>query len=271
MDGLQRGPWIEGPVGQQDRRSGIHRRHGPDHATVAMKQRHRQADPVLFRIVESMGQELPVVHNVVVGQHDALGQAGGAAGVLDVGHVVHGYMRWQFARRILQRGPLGRIEVDGVIELEIEPVAGAAEDLFVVGALVFVPQEERLHARLLQRVLQLMGAVGGIHIDERRSGPGAAHVHRDPLDAVGGPQADAVAPPNAERPKPSCHAVRFVAQLGPGQALGLMAGRNGQAVGKAIRCAVQEVADGQVQQRPVGSPRVAQGAGFFFKGHDSGS
>src|ERR1039458_8626576 len=76
---------------------------------------------------------------------------------------------------------------------ESKAVAGAAEDLLVVGVPVLVPEEERLHARALQSELQLVGAVGGVDVDQCGSGAGAAHVHHDPFDAVGGPDADAVA------------------------------------------------------------------------------
>ncbi len=79
-------------------------------------------------------------------------------------------------------------------------MAGAAQDLFIIRALVLVPQEQRFHPRARQRELQLVRTVGGIHVDQRRAGPRAAHVHHDPLDAVGGPQAHAVAAANAERP-----------------------------------------------------------------------
>jgi pentose-5-phosphate-3-epimerase len=56
----------------------------------------------------------------------------------------------QAAFGVEEGGPLGRVEVDGVLEFQVEAVAGAAEDFFVVGALVFVPEEEGLHARALR-------------------------------------------------------------------------------------------------------------------------
>ena len=151
----------------------------------------------------------------MVRQHHALGQARGAARVLDIGDVVDGHVIRQPSFRIQKRRPLRRIEINGVFERQIEPMACAAQDLLVVGALVLVPQEERFHPRPCQRELQLVRAVGGIHIDQRRSGSCAAHVHHDPLNAVGGPEPHAIAATNAQRPKPARHAVRLVAQFGP--------------------------------------------------------
>ena len=48
-------------------------------------------------VVESLGKELAVVHHVVVRKHHAFGQAGGAAGVLDVGDIFDGDMIGQLA------------------------------------------------------------------------------------------------------------------------------------------------------------------------------
>ena len=248
----------------------VDRGHGADDAAVAVEERHGHDDLVLLGVVEALGQELAVVDDVVMGEQDALGQAGGAAGVLDVGHVVDGDMVGQLALGVEQRRPLGRVEVDGVFQLEIEAVAGAAQNLLVVGALVFVPEEERLHARAFCRVnCELVGAVGGIDVDQRGAGAGAAHVHHDPLDAVGGPEADAVAAADAERPEPAGHAVGLGAELGPGKALSLVAGGHGQAVGKAIGGAVEQVADGQFQQRPARTAGVAQRAKVLFYRHGS--
>ena len=128
-----------------------------------------------------------------------------------------------------------------MFKFEIETMARAAENLFVVGALVLVPEEQRLHARAGERVLQFMRAIGGVHIDQRSAGPRAAHVQHDPLNAVGGPEADAVAAADAERPEAAGHAVGGIAEFGPGHARGLVARRDGEAVGKAACGAVQGV------------------------------
>ncbi len=181
--------------------------HGADDAAVAVEERHGNDDLVLLGVVEALGEKLPVVDDVVMGEQHALGQAGGSAGVLDVGDVVDGDVVGQAAFGVEQRGPLRRVEVDGVLERKVESVAGAAQNLFVVGVLVLVPEEERLHARAREGELQLVGAVGGVDVDQRGAGAGAAHVHHDPLDAVGGPEADAVAAADAERPEAARDAI----------------------------------------------------------------
>ena len=149
----------------------------------------------------------------------------------------------------------------------VKAVAGAAEDLLVVGVAVLVPEEECLHARALQGELQLVGAVGGIDVDQGGSGAGGAHVHHHPLDAVGGPDADAVAAPYAQRPEAAGDAVGLGRELGPCEALLLVAGGHGEAVGIAAGGAVEQAADGQIEERAAGTARIALGAKFFFDRH----
>jgi len=154
-----------------------------------------------------------------------------------------------------------------VLEFVVKAVTGAAKNLLIVGVLVFVPEEEGLHARALQGVLQLVGAVGGVDVDQRGAGAGGAHVHHHPLDAVGGPDADAVSVTNAERPEAAGHAVGLGGKLSPCEAPALVATGDGEAVGIAAGGAVEQAADGQIEERAAGAARVAQGAKVFFSGH----
>ena len=187
MHRLQRGARVESPIGQDDRGAGVDRAHGADHAPVAVEERHRNHDLVLLGVVKSCGEKLPVVHHIVVGEHHALGQARCAARVLNIGDIVNGDMIRQSSFSVEQRRPFRRIEVNRVFERQIEPVSCPPQDLFVIGALVLVPQEECLHPRTRERELQLVRAVGGIHVDQGRPRTCAAHVHHDPLNAVSGP------------------------------------------------------------------------------------
>ena len=112
-----------------------------------------------------------------------------------------------------------------------------------------------------------MGAIGGVDVDQRGSSAGAAHVHHGPLDAIGGPDADAVAVPNAERPEAAGDAVGHGGELGPGETLALMATDDGEAVGVAAGGAVEQAADGQIEERAAGAARMAEGADGFFNWH----
>jgi hypothetical protein len=168
---------------------------------------------------------------------------------------------------VQQHRPLRRVEEDRVLERQVEPMARPAQNLLVVGVPVFVPKEERLHPRTRQRELQLVRAVCRVHIHQRRPGPRATHVHHHPLDAVGRPQAHAVATPNAQRPKPARHAIGRGAQLRPRQPLLLVARSHRQPIREAIRRALQQVANRQFQQRPCRPPRIALGANLLVNIH----
>ena len=124
-----------------------------------------------------------------------------------------------------------------MLKVQLEAVAGAFENFCVVGALVLVPEEEGLHARAGERVLQFVRAISGVDVDERGAGASATHVQHDPLDAVGGPQADAISAADAERPQTTGNAIGGLAEFGPGHAARLVARSYGKAIRKArLRC-----------------------------------
>ena len=80
--------------------------HGADDAAEAVEERHGDNDLVDLGVMEALGEELAVVDDVVMGEQDALGEAGGAAGVLNVGDVVRGDVVGQAALGVEQGGPL---------------------------------------------------------------------------------------------------------------------------------------------------------------------
>ena len=232
-----------------------------------MEERDGDDDLVDLGVMKALGEELAIVDDVVMGEHDTLGQAGGTAGVLDVGDVLGIDVVGQAALGVEEGGPLGGVEVDDVLELMIKAVTGAGEDVLIVGVLVLVPEEEGFQARALKGVLQLVGAVGWVDVDQRGSGTGDAHVHHRPFNTIGGPDADAVAAPYAQRPKAAGDAVGFGGEFGPGEALLLVAGGHGEAVGIAAGGAVEQAADGQIKERAAGAARVALGVQVFFDRH----
>ena len=63
------------------------------HHAEAVVERHRHADPVIGGVAAARADEVAVVEDVVVRQRRALGEASGAAGVLDVDRVVEGQAR----------------------------------------------------------------------------------------------------------------------------------------------------------------------------------
>jgi len=92
-------------------------------------------------------------------------------------------------------------------------------------------------------------------------------VQADPFNAVGGPEADAVAFADAERPESARNAVGLLAELRPGEAARLMAGDDGVAVRKARGGAMEQVADGEVEEGAIGAAGLAGGGEGVFDGH----
>jgi hypothetical protein len=84
-------------------------------------------------------------------------------------------------------------------------------------------------------------------------------VHHDPLDAVRGPEADAIAAADAESPQAAGDLVRRGVQFRPGEALFLVARGHRQPVGEARSGQVQQVADGEIEEPTIGPPSVAPG------------
>ena len=66
---------------------GHHVGHGQNHAE-AVEHGHLNHHPVSCRHIHPVTDDLAVVHNISVGQHDTLGETGGAGGVLHIAHIV---------------------------------------------------------------------------------------------------------------------------------------------------------------------------------------
>ena len=146
----------------------------------AVIQRHGDADAIVLAVLQRAADEVAVVQDVVVGQGRALGEAGGAAGVLNVDGIV-GIQRLLTVVHFL----LG--DVPGVF-LQLAPFVVDDEGLDVLGQTLLhllehghvvgmaepARQDEQRAGRLPQHVFQLVAAVGRVD------------VHHDGADARGG-------------------------------------------------------------------------------------
>src|SRR5260370_9961635 len=78
---------------------------------------------------------------------------------------------------------------------------------------------------------EFVRAVGGVDIDQDDAGSGGGVLHEDPLDAVTGPDAGAVAGGESEAGESAGDAGGFAIEFTPGEADVLMADDEGFAVG----------------------------------------
>ena len=196
----------------------------------------------------SASGEVSVVENVVVGQHHGLGKSGRARGELDVDRVVgietvgdrfhlghvdalprrqnlapardapsgcrrtsvrivdHDMAKvWQALERQLRRRLHG----------ELRRQLGEHGD--VVRALEARYDEQSLHTRQTQGVLELTRPVGGIDVDQDGTDTRRCQLYQDPLEVVGRPDTDAVAAPQTERHQSAREPRDLPLELGVGQ------------------------------------------------------
>jgi hypothetical protein len=84
----------------------------------------------------------------------------------------------------------------------------------VVGVLEGARGDQRAAAGLVQRVLEFVGPVGGVDVDEDHAELRRGELDEHPLGAVRAPDAEAVTALEPERKQPASHAVDRVVQLG---------------------------------------------------------
>jgi hypothetical protein len=97
------------------------------------------------------------------------------------------------------------------------------EDGAIVGAGVALTEEEGADAGFLEDVAEFVGAVSGVDVDQDDAGASGGVLQEDPLDAVAGPNAGAVAGGESEAGESACDAGDFAIKLPPGEADVLMA------------------------------------------------
>ena len=73
------------------------------------------------------------------------------------------------------------------------------EQCEVIGGLEAVGEQQHGDVGLLEDVLQFVGAVGGVDVDQHGARVGGGELDHDPLRPVGGPDADVLAAADAER------------------------------------------------------------------------
>ena len=222
-------------------RQAVHR--GQHHAE-AVEQGDADAELVFLRELHVLARQEAVVGDVVVGQHDALGEARGAAGVLHVHHVVARHLRLQlFQPRgvhvVAQQEQLvGGVHaavfllahVDHVAHLgeafapQVPALAGAqfgqhrVGHLDEVAVLLAVDDAEGVHVRVLAEVFQFCLFVIGV--DRHIHGPylGAGIEQGEPVGHVGGPDAHVRAAGDADGDEPARHVVHAPVELAPREA-----------------------------------------------------
>ncbi|MDH6591491.1 hypothetical protein M2165_001380 [Variovorax sp. TBS-050B] len=198
-----------------------------------------------------------------------LGKARGAAGELDVDRV--GGLQGLLHRRHLRVGRIaagqqfaeaahaghlgafaGLVDPEGVEQLRQPLRAEFLQHAEVVAGLEARHRHQRLAADLVERVLELRGAVGGVDVDQDQARLRGRDLHQHPGDVVVRPDAHAVAGFEAELQQRAREAVRFGLQFAVAEAQALVAAHERLAVRLPLDHVVEEVADGLLDQRDAG-------------------
>ena len=154
----------------------------------------------------------------MVGERRPLRETGGAARVLDVDRVVEVELLAvgrQVSRVAGARGellPVRGVEVDRALELrQIRP--DVVDHLDEVGVLQALRGDDPPAARLHERVLKLVHAVGGIDVDEDHPGLRGCVLGQGPFGAIGAPHSHPVALAQAGGEHPAREPIHRFAEL----------------------------------------------------------
>ena len=195
----------------------------------------------------------------------ALGKAGGARRVLDVDGVGVRQARLDAVQHRLRHlvGPRDQLvpavaaDVHDAFEV-VEVVSHLVDHLVIVAALEGFGRDQRRDTGLVENVLQLVGAVAGVDVDEDGADLRGGVLGQRPLRAVRRPDADPVTRLHPDREQRPGQIVDVSAQLGVGPPLPLRHVDERLPVREAGCRLVEVVTDGGLEQRGVG---LAMGVG----------
>jgi hypothetical protein len=204
-------------------------------------ERHGNAKLVAGAEIERARVEVTVVEDVVVRERRALWRAGRAARELDVDRVVELQTRRNLARALVlravreRRQPLeleesrtrrapeyeDRAEIGQSRSLElagargIEPGGELPEHRHVIARLERLRSHESLAADLVERVVELGNAVGGVDVDEHEPDACRCKLADGPFPAIRRPDAETVPRLEPDREQPGSVVVDGLLELAP--------------------------------------------------------
>ena len=278
---FQHGERVEAVIGVDD--GGAMREAGQvaQHHAEAVVQRHGNAQAVGSGELHALADEEPVVQNVAVRQRGALGEAGGAAGELDVDRVGGlelggglGHARVVSVTACQQIGeahqprlvralpglidPHHRVQVWQLLRFEQARLAVCplgrqlAQHAQVVAGLEARHGHQQLAIDLVQRVFHLAGAVGRVDVHQNQTHLGGGQLHQQPLGVVVRPDRHPVARHQAQAQQGARQAAGLGLQFTVGQASPLMHAHQRLVIGLALDHVVKTGTDGLLDQRHIG-------------------
>ena len=228
-------------------------------------------------VVQHLADEEAVVENIVVGQRGTLGQTGGAGGELDVDRLVELQDRCEVPQPltrvfVAEMGDLVEGEGARRITADLDHRAqtgqplgmqppGAGDREFgcervdhpdVIAGLEPRGGDQRRAADLVQRILDLGQAVGGVDIDEYEPGLGSGELGDDPFRVIGRPDADAITWLQTQRHQAGGERIDAFGQFGPGPADPLLTHNQARAITPTRHGAIEMHPDGVPDHELIG-------------------
>ena len=147
---------------------------------------------------------------------------------------------------------------DGALECRAVGAHGRQQG-HVVGGAEPAREDQQPHARLLERMAQLHGLVGGIDVHQDGADARGRVLRDDPLEPIRRPDADAIARLDADGQECPRDLGRLAPQLPIGGAVALRADHERVVIGHTLHRARQIRADGLAEQRySAGAVQVRQ-------------
>ncbi|OPZ60805.1 MAG: hypothetical protein BWY87_00247 [Deltaproteobacteria bacterium ADurb.Bin510] len=194
--------------------------HGAHDQAEAVEERHLDQQPVGRAHAHDLTHHGGVADDVQVGQHDALGKAGGARGVLHVHDVVKaelglaleqvfaadatgqlehlgilehagGLCAAADVNHVFEPGQLGRFELARIALVQLGH--DLAHHVVIAGVAPALAQKQGGRIRLTDDVLELARLEVGVDRDENRADHAQRELQMHPFGNIGGPDRDMVA------------------------------------------------------------------------------
>ena len=252
----------------------------PQHHAEAVVERHRDTERVPGLKAHGAGAGDGVVDDVAVGEGRPLRRPRRAGRELDVDRIarpqpprdrveppalaatpsIHHFVEAEAARGRIGAEPDDGAKGGQALGLQAPRRAAVQlrcdlpQHLEIGGGLELAGGDERLRADLVQGVLELRRAIGGIDVDENEPDAGGRELRDQPLGPVRSPDPDPVPLVEAETQEPGRESVYPAGELFIGPALpgGTEDGRRAFPV--AAHDLREEGGDGRVDERPVDRP-----------------
>ena len=224
--------------------------------------------------IHSVADVFAVVNNVIVCQHNALGESGRSRGVLHVANVVLVNKR-SAAVNLFDRGLFGKFKrlLPGqtalLLALNRNNVAKEGKTLcikrlarlvcfklgaelvdycVVIAVLISVAHNERVRVGLAEQIFELVYFISGVYRNQNRADFCCCPERDIPLRQVGRPNGNVVAALNTERNKRACEFVNVIAELRVGSRIIAFGEAEGILIGEGFANFVEHLREGKVDK-----------------------